>query len=184
MRCIFCGERYEQGYANKLPGNFMSHQWLQAGNGICERCYKFLKAPEARRNSWLIEGPEMRLELLQPLNNPLLTLLEPPEPPFRLYLTKQKRKHGWIRLLKNPALNREHFPIAFEEDIIWVDRAQAQGFSETVKSLREKGITKGALVRGLTAGEAQKIGLSPAEIREAHQNRGNPLWELVVRFER
>jgi len=125
VRCIFCGERFEEGYPPRLLGNFTAQQWLQAGDGICPRCHGFLKTPEARRTSWLIRGPEMRVDLLEPLERPLETLLNPPETPFRLYLTRQRRKHGWIRLLRCPALSRRRFPVAFEEELIIVELERA-----------------------------------------------------------
>jgi hypothetical protein len=142
MRCIFCQESVEQGYPPELPGNFMSQQWLQAGNCICNRCYEFLKEPRTRKTCWLIKGPEMQIDLLEPIEKPLETLLNPPDPPFRLYLTKAKRKHGWIRLIKNPAMSRGRFPVSFEESLIWVNLEEAKRMHVEAVNLRERGVRK------------------------------------------
>jgi len=180
--CIFCGKFFKNGHPNKLPENFMSHQFLQAGNGICSRCYAFLKSSEARRNSWIIRGPEMRVELIETLENPLGTLLNPPDTPFRLYLTRKKRKHGWIRLLLNPAMSRSLFWVAYEEDLILVDTEKANKFHGLVERLREKGVKKSSLKLGIPIGEIRRRGITFQEVTKVRQKIGNPLWEVVVSF--
>lgn len=184
MRCIFCADRVEGGYPAELPGNFMSQQWLQAGDGICVRCHGFLKSAEVRRNSWIIRGFEMALDHLEPLKRPLETILDPPEPPFRLYLTRMKRKHGWIRLLHNPALSRICFPVSYEEDLIRVNIEKVGEHYTLVSSLMDRGVTKRSLREGLTPYEVKKRNITFQEVKEVEKNRRDPLWRLVVDFAR
>jgi len=184
-KCVFCVEHFENGYPlSVIPKTFTAQQWLQAGSGVCERCYTFLKTPEARRNSWIIKGEKMKWENAVLLDDPLSILLSPPAPPFRLYLTKQKRKHGWIRLIHNPALKRIKFPVAYEEDLFIVDVATIRHMHKIAASLMEKGASKKDLLYGFSAGKAIKLGVSPAEICAVQQFKGNRLWEVVVKFGR
>jgi len=185
VKCVFCVEPYEKGYPlNVIPKTFTAQQWLQAGSGVCPRCYEFLKSPEIRRNSWVIRGPEMILANVEFLEDPLMTLLNPPKPPFRLYLTRQKRKHGWIRLIHNLALSQKRFPIAFEEDLIRVDLSQIQKMHVVASKLIDKGASKRDLIHGFTASKAAKLQLTREDFITVETFRGNPLWEVVVSFER
>jgi CRISPR type IV-associated protein Csf1 len=45
-----------------------------------------------------------------------------PEPPFVLYLTLQKRKHGWIIAVQNPVLCKDKFVLVVDEDKILFER--------------------------------------------------------------
>ena len=166
-RCVFCSESVDNGYPLKvIPRTFTAWQWLQAGSCICERCYNFLKTPAVRRNSWIIRGNEMTVDRIEFLEKPLQTLLNPPDPPFRLYLTKQRRKHGWIRLIHNPALNRSFFLIAFEEDLIRIDLHTATKMHKHALLLLEKGLSKKDLLHGVSASTFNSLCEIPGSFEE------------------
>lgn len=93
--CVFCGSENAENLI-VFPSTFTAYQFLQAGNKACPRCAEMFKDPKYRRNSWIIRKGKFKA-----IKNVPDFLLNLPSPPFFLYLTKLKRKHGWIRAVQS-----------------------------------------------------------------------------------
>lgn len=73
-------------------------------------------------------------------------LLEPPEPPFTIIIAKSGQKH--LYPWRIDAQSRDNFPILFEEDVYYVDRARLQHLFTVYGKLRELGFTKTEIETG------------------------------------
>ena len=177
--CVFCGELNADKIV-KFPETFTAYQFLQAGDKACPRCAEMFTDPKYRRNSWIMKDGAFTV-----LDNPLETLLNLPEPPFTLYLTKTKRKHGWVRAVQNPVLNRNKFILTIDEEKTMFSRdvfAELNGFAD---SMFEKGIPKSILLGGMPSASAiEKFGLSCTEYRKLRELHHDNLWRVLVEFKR
>lgn len=73
-------------------------------------------------------------------------LLNPPQPPFTLAIAESGQKH--ILPWAAEALDRERFPVQFEMDSIFVDRARFAGLLGHYESLMALGFSKGEIQSG------------------------------------
>ncbi|MEM3480659.1 MAG: hypothetical protein QXP84_07680 [Candidatus Korarchaeum sp.] len=138
-KCIFCGFRTERGFPKELPGTFTATAWLQAGDVICPSCYLLLKREEFRRKSW-VASKEISFKTAK---ETLPDILNPPEPPFVIYITIQGKKHGWVQLNQvGVNYSRDRFFVGFEDSVILINRSLASRIHEIAKKAREKGAGK------------------------------------------
>lgn len=73
-------------------------------------------------------------------------LLEPPEPPFTIAIAESGQKH--IRFLAQTALHRDHFPVQFETDTLYVDRAYFTKILNAHEGLLRLGFQKTDILTG------------------------------------
>ncbi len=177
--CVFCGvELTSNAKAIQFPTTFTAYQLLQAGNKACPQCAKMFSEPEYRRNCWILKDGKLKV-----IEHPLEFLLNLPEPPFLFYLTKTKRKHGWIRAVQNPVLGTKRFILVVDEDKIYFDAkvyAELYGFC---KNLFARRISKAIMLGGMPKpSELQKNGLSWQEVFRLRALQHNPLWIIIVSF--
>lgn len=179
MNCVFCGSP-EATEPIVFPETFTAYQMLQAGDKSCERCIEMFSNPKHRRNCWVI-----REGVWSVVKAPLSFLEALPMPPFVLYLTKAKRKHGWINAVQNPILNTERFILCIDEEKIFFER---QKFTEHLAFLNElwnREIPKGVLLNGYPpAGLVRKFGLTREECQMLEKLQDDRLWRFVVVFQK
>lgn len=177
MTCIFCGRDIET-VPIKLPKTFTAYQLLQAGSGGCVQCVEMLRDPKFRRNCWVLKDGVFTV-----LEDPLAALLRPPEPPFVMYLTKRKRKHGWIVAVQNPALSRARFFVGFEERKVLVEPRKLRCMVDFAAGLRGRGVPKKVLLNGFPlASVVRKYGLTRGETAKLARLQYNWLWRVCVAF--
>jgi hypothetical protein len=115
--------------------------------------------------------------------DPLSFLCALPLPPFVLYLTKAKRKHGWINAVQNPVLNINRFILCVDEDKIFFDRAKFAEYLQFLEVLWEKELPKGLMLSGYPpAGIIRKYKLTRGECQRLQLVQGDRLWRFVVAF--
>ena len=171
--CIFCG-RESDVIRVELPKTFTAYQYLQAGHGACKQCASMLKDERIRRSSWIWDRDGIKL-----ISDPLSALLNPPDPPFRIYITKAKRKHGWIRVVNKVNHSRERFWVGFEEELLLTNRIQLKDMIDFARALREKGVLKAELTRGeLRVKSFEKVGWESQQ--KLKEFAGNLVWNMVV----
>jgi len=176
--CIFCGA--EASVNVVFPKTFTAYQFLQAGSKACLRCAEMFVDPKCRRNSWILRNGN-----LETVNDPLIFLVNLPDPPFCLYLTKKKRKHGWILAVQNPVLNRDRFILIVDEEKILFEREKFVEFEAFAHSLRKKGVPKKVLLGGMPLPSVKrKYDLSWEECSKLRGLQRNSLWRVVVEFEK
>lgn len=176
MTCVFCGSS-AQTTSIRFPKTFTAYQFLQAGSGACNRCLEMLKDPKYRRNSWIItQNGEFKV-----LENPIEALLNPPEPPFYMYLTRMKRKHGWILAVNYPVLSKDKFFVTVDEERIFIDRQKLEKYWCLYRYFRDKGLRKKDFL-SLNPASIRKFNLMRKEIQTLKTLSDDRLWRLVVDF--
>jgi len=177
-RCVLCTEETEEGLKVDFSSSFQSWNVLYEGNCLCPHCYELARNQDYRRRSWVATASGVRHykreELFEILKNP-------PTPPFGIYITRTGQKQGFLQLIMKTATNRDNFHVAFENDILLIDRKRFIEMSALVERVRERKITKRELTTGkLFAGNFKKLSLD--EVQKIKKLAGNPVWELVVYF--
>ena len=179
--CIFCGVQvFKDGEYVSFPETFTAYQFLQAGDKACGRCAGMFRDPKFRRNCWLV-----KVSVFTVLLSPLSALFELPEPPFLLYFTRQKRKHGWILAVQNPVLSLDKFILVVDEDKILFEHKKFEEFLAFSRDLLNRGVPKGVLLGGMpNPSSLRKYGLSWPEAVRLRDLQREPLWRVCVDFER
>lgn len=177
--CVFCGSPHPQERII-FPQTFTAYQFVQAGNKACSRCAEMFRDPKYRRNCWIIRNGTFEV-----IENRVDFLLNLPSPPFFLYLTKTKRKHGWIRAVQSPVLNTKRFILIVDEDKIMFDDKTYAHLHAFVKNLYARRIPKAVMVGGMPQPSMhRKYGLSWRESFRLRELQHDPLWRIVVEFKR
>jgi len=175
--CVFCGSRHPQKTII-FPQTFTAYQFVQAGNKACSRCAEMFTDPKYRRNSWIIRNG--KFEAIENVPDFLLNL---PSPPFLLYLTKAKRKHGWIRAVQNPVLSTKRFILIVDEDKIMFDDKTYADLYVFAKNLYARRIPKTIMLSGMPQPSThRKYGLTWKESFRIRELQHNPLWRVIVEF--
>ena len=113
----------------------------------------------------------------------LAFLGEMPAPPYVLYLTKAKRKHGWIGAVQNPVLNVNRFILCVDEDRIMFDRAKFAEYLQFLEVLWALELPKGVMLGGYPpAGIIRKYKLTREECQRLQLVQGDRLWRFAVAF--
>jgi len=171
-RCVVCG-REGGGHKSKFSSNFTAYSLLQAGNMICPRCYTLLHDQKYRRTSWVLS--EKGYQQLK-RNEVIKTLLNPPEPPFAIYLTRTGKKQGYLHLVDRVSWDRENYFIAFDDQLIPVIRSELEEMAEIARKARELKFSKSELRGDIKVKHFEHRDLCGKILEFA----GNPLWEVVV----
>ena len=175
--CVFCGSRHPQKTII-FPQTFTAYQFVQAGNKACSRCAEMFTDPKYRRNCWIIRNGEFHV-----IEKPLEFLLNLPSPPFLLYFTKNKRKHGWIRAVQNRVLSIKRFILIVDEDKIMFDDKTYADLHAFVKNLYARRIPKAVMLGGMPQPSThRKYGLTWKESFRIRELQHNPLWRVIVEF--
>lgn len=111
--CWLCGCETEAGFPKKqiIKPTFTDHDIVKAPRSeiVCEHCAWALSRRELRNYSILAT----RDGFFHPSKAQIReVLLNPPEPPFVLCLSKSGQK--WLHIKSEPAVSREEFPVFFE----------------------------------------------------------------------
>lgn len=177
--CIFCGASGAD-VPVVFPSTFTAYQLLQAGNKMCTRCAEMFQDPKFRRNCWI-----MRNGVFEVIDYPLKFLLDLPEPPFILYFTKTKRKHGWVLAVQNPVLSTKRFILIVDEEKIMFDAKVYAELYAFYKNLFTRRISKFVMLGGMPQPSVhRKYGLSWEESFRLRELQHNPLWRFVVEFKK
>ena len=174
--CVFCGASASVPVV--FPETFTAYQLLQAGDKACARCAEMFRDPRFRRNCWVL-----RKGVWSVVEEPLAFLEALPEQPFVLYLTKKKRKHGWILAVQNPVLNRDKFILVVDEEKVLFERKKFEELLAFSRGLLDRGIPKGVLLHGMPyPSSLRKYGVSWPEAIRLRQLQREPLWRVIVEF--
>jgi len=193
--CVFCGAKASIPVV--FPETFTAYQLLQAGDKACSRCAEMFRDPKFRRNCWFMIGTvwakiEDPLAFLDYMLVALkLELAADPRfasdpPPFVLYLTKKKRKHGWILSVQNPVLNRDKFILVVDEEKIMFERSRFEEYYVFCKRLFDThAIPKSILLGGMPKpSDIKRYCLAWADCFKLRSYERDMLWRCVVEFSR
>ena len=170
-RCIICGFDTDKGHTIQLSDNFTAWNLLQEGKVICEYCYPLLKNQDYRRKSWIATSNGVKFLKREDI---LPILLDPPVP-FAMYITKTGKKQGFLHLINRVNYSRDRYFIAFDDELIFVERGKLEEMVKLAQHARKLGFSKSDLI-------------SPSTKRWKHREMcekilelsGNPVWQVVV----
>lgn len=187
--CCICGEHTYYGNKKRFGGNFTCADYLQNGEVICPYCYHVFKGSNSlRRTMFYLSDDEFIKFKKKDAKDIILNL---PDKPFYLYLTRTWQKTGWVRL--NEAYNttnKGNINFLMDYDIIRTDINTLKDTCETIRNLRDLKIPKKNLEEGqLELYHFKKISekYGTREARHVNEmikfNAHNPIWGLAVYLE-
>lgn len=179
--CCVCGQKTNEGHKPCFSDNFTGYSYLTHGDCMCPYCYMFFKDQSFRKKSWVAtsEGVKFlkRLECKD-------VILNPPEPPFFLYITQTGQRQGWLSAMKLINYNKEKFYISTD----WVghflvNMLEVNYIDSLLRILRKEKVSKTALLLGDYNLKLYRKAMEEGWDRllgEAKNQIKNPLWEVMV----
>jgi len=178
-RCTICGEMVSNGLKPDFGANFTAGEYLQAGECLCPDCAAAYRNQDFRRKMWVVNPAAWR-EFKHA--GARAVLLDPPEPPFAIYLTRTWKRQGWLLLVNRVNTSRESYVVAEDFRLVTVDRPRLRELSERADFyLREEGLSKTALISGrISVAQFRRLS-EPREMKaEVEELARDPLWEVAV----
>jgi len=175
QHCGFCGRVAPAQKAWKALKNTFTNGDELHSEFICDACV-FCLNDKRTRSSFVATRGEFR-RLLRSEIWP--TLLEPPEPPFALYLTVSGKKHGLFR--QRLATSRDSYQVVAEELVGHFDRRSSARWMRHLIDLTHAGVRRATLETG-KYGSGDYIAAMDM-IRDLEPAlkpvRGSDLWAIV-----
>jgi len=179
--CCICGKETKEGHKVPFSDNFTGYSFLIHGDCACPYCWTFFKTQDFRRRSWVATAKEVRFLKRNEVRE---VMLEPPEPPFFIYVTQSGQRQGWLSALRYISYSRERFFISTDwVGHFMVDRQLAKQMDNLIWLLRDKKISKTALRTGQYSMKQYRLAIEGGWqdlIEEARRYVKNPLWEVMV----
>ena len=187
--CCICQKHTTTGFKKKFSGTFTCADYISHGEVICPECQYLVKnSNEYRRTMFLLTEDELIKFKKKEAKEIVLNL---PNKPFYIYLTKTWQKIGWIRM--NEVYNENNkgeINFLIDYDIVRVNLDTLTETMEFIKRLRDLKIPKTVLETGqlemhhyrkLTA----EFGNIAARIilNNVKRNANNPIWDLALYLE-
>lgn len=174
--CVVCGRKTAQGHKTDYSSNFTLWSLLQAGNCICPECYELTRNQKYRRSMWVANEEEI---IFFKKKDMLEHILNPPKPPFAMYLTKTWQKQGFFKLINKVNYSRENYFTALDMEIFFVNRHVADKMASFGEELRDRGLTKKELKTGeVLAYRYKEFHIS--QIEKLKKYAKQKLWRLIV----
>ena len=187
--CCICQKHTTTGFKKKFSGTFTCADYISHGEVICPECQYLVKnSNEYRRTMFLLTEDELIKFKKKEAKEIVLNL---PNKPFYIYLTKTWQKIGWIRM--NEVYNENNkgeINFLIDYDIVRVNLDTLTETMKFIKRLRDLKIPKTVLETGqlemhhyrkLTA----EFGNIAARIilNNVKKNANNPIWDLALYLE-
>ena len=187
--CCICQKHTTTGFKKKFSGTFTCADYISHGEVICPECNYLVKnSNEYRRTMFLLTEDELIKFKKKEAKEIVLNL---PNKPFYIYLTKTWQKIGWIRM--NEVYNENNkgeINFLIDYDIVRVNLDTLTETMKFIKQLRDLKIPKTVLETGqlemhhyrkLTA----EFGNIAARIilNNVKMNANNPIWDLALYLE-
>ena len=187
--CCICKIHTYNGFRKKFSGNFTCADYISNGEVICPECQYLVKhSNEYRRTMFLLTEDELIKFKKKEAKEIVLNL---PNKPFYLYLTKTWQKIGWIRM--NEVYNQDNtgeINFLIDYDIVRVNLSQLTDTMEFIKELRDLKIPKTVLETGQIEmhhynkiKEAYNQQKARNIIKTIKNNANNPVWDLALYLE-
>ena len=187
--CCICQKHTTTGFKKKFSGTFTCADYISHGEVICPECQYLVKnSNEYRRTMFLLTEDELIKFKKKEAKEIVLNL---PNKPFYIYLTKTWQKIGWIRM--NEVYNENNkgeINFLIDYDIVRVNLDTLTETMEFIKRLRDLKIPKTVLETGqlemhhyrkLTA----ELGNQAARkiLNNVKRNANKPIWDLALYLE-
>ena len=187
--CCICKKHTENGFKKKFSGNFTCADYISHGEVICPECNYLVKnSNEYRRTMFLLTEDELIKFKKKEAKEIVLNL---PNKPFYIYLTKTWQKIGWIRM--NEVYNENNkgeINFLIDYDIVRVNLDTLTETMKFIKQLRDLKIPKTVLENGqLEMHHYRKLtsefdnNVARSYIKIIKNNANNPIWDLALYLE-
>lgn len=187
--CCICQKHTTIGFKKKFSGNFTCADYISHGEVICPECNYLVKnSNEYRRTMFLLTGDELIKFRKKEAKEIVLNL---PNKPFYIYLTKTWQKIGWIRM--NEVYNENNkgeINFLIDYDIVRVNLDTLTETMKFIKQLRDLKIPKTVLETGqLEMHHYRKLtsefdnNVVRSYIKMIKNNANNPIWDLALYLE-
>lgn len=187
--CMLCGRTTKCGLRARdvVSDNFSGWNRLFAGDCFCPDCAYLFSDQVFRKKSWVASPAGFHVLSRDGKDGPaiLAALLEPPEPPFFVYVARVGHRQGWLSCLHRVAASRDRYDFACEDYDVPVrfERAKALNYLDGIRAARELGATKAELrtacFRAHTWRKAIEAGKADL-LRSLARRAGDMLWEVLV----
>lgn len=184
--CYVCGRITDTGWEEAPSDNFTAWSQIYRGTVMCEECRPIFKDRQMRMRSWCLSRAGCEL---QTKDNPGMIwayLLEPPEPPYAIYVTQGGQKQGWISLGRYVSTSRVSYWVGTD----WTDRpvrmtvAHVRELAPLLARMRERKTPKQVLLDGQFSSGAYERAMREGweeDIMLCRDQVGDPRWEVAVR---
>lgn len=187
--CCICQKHTTIGFKKKFSGNFTCADYISHGEVICPECNYLVKnSNEYRRTMFLLTEDELIKFKKKEAKEIVLNL---PNKPFYIYLTKTWQKIGWIRM--NEVYNENNkgeINFLIDYDIVRVNLDTLTETMKFIKQLRDLKIPKTVLETGqLEMHHYRKLtsefdnNVARNYIKMIKNNANNPIWDLALYLE-
>lgn len=161
-----------------ISDNFTAWDRLGYGDVVCPACNHVYTDPTYRKKAWVVTKStfaEIKRE------NAKVLLLNPPEPPFVIYLTMTWKKQGFVNIMNKVQESKKNYSIGLDYELIEVNTSKLEEYCTLITDLLEKKITKTELQTGqLKPKSYEKLGYDMELIEKIKTLAGNPLWNLAI----
>lgn len=176
--CILCGLETSHGHKAELKDTFTAYDLIQGGSCICPECWHVYNEQMYRKKAWVVT-PSTFTEVKRDGAKELL--LNPPEPPFVIYLTQTWKKQGWLNLINRVNMSKTDYTIGLDYDLIEVNTQKLEEYCTLISEILEKKIMKTELQTGHFKSKSyEKLGYDMELIEKIKILVGNPLWNLAI----
>ena len=187
--CCICQKHTTTGFKKRFSGNFTCADYISHGEVICPECNYLVKnSNEYRRTMFLLTEDELIKFKKKEAKEIVLNL---PNKPFYIYLTKTWQKIGWIRM--NEVYNENNkgeINFLIDYDIVRVNLDTLTETMKFIKQLRDLKIPKTVLETGqLEMHHYRKLtsefdnNVARSYIKMIKNNANNPIWDLALYLE-
>ena len=187
--CCICQKHTTTGFKKKFSGTFTCADYISHGEVICPECNYLVKnSNEYRRTMFLLTEKELIKFKKKEAKEIVLNL---PNEPFYIYLTKTWQKIGWIRM--NEVYNTDNqseINFLIDYDIVRTNTADLYDMMDFIKQLRDLKIPKAVLETGnLEMHHYRKLitefGNQAARkiLNKIKMNANSPVWDLALYLE-
>ena len=187
--CCICQKHTTTGFKKKFSGTFTCADYISHGEVICPECQYLVKnSNEYRRTMFLLTEDELIKFKKKEAKEIVLNL---PNKPFYIYLTKTWQKIGWIRM--NEVYNENNkgeINFLIDYDIVRVNLDTLTETMKYIKRLRDLKIPKTVLETGqLEMHHYRKLTAEFGNIAArkilniVKKNANNPIWDLALYLE-
>ena len=180
--CIVCSEFTEYGVEPPVSNNFMGWNQFFTGNCMCPECAVLFSDQTFRKKSW-VASPGY-FETFKN-DQALQILLNPPPPPFFIYIAKIGQRQSWLSCLRLVASNPNRYWFSHENysSPIFFERERAEVFAEMARQGLNMGIPKSELTKAEFSAQTWKKVLKNGDtdfLYSLGKNKNDPLWEVIV----
>lgn len=149
---------------------------------MCPHCWAVFDNASYRRKSWIATSNNfLHIKRQEAIDY----LLNPPQPPWYLYISTSGQKQGWLTAIHKVNHGRENFWLSIEsqEQPIRTSIRETGSLYEIVKGLMLLKIPKGEMMTGqFSAKSWEKAIKNNTEqlLRSAQKQAKKPIWEVMV----